>query len=292
MPSVIKCTLQREMSGSIAIGNEQSHRLQYVVWTDGPMWGPEIILGAYTATPDPLPTRYQLWTPGGMVTGAYVLSLAYRADATNHNRWIVDVEIGKLPPGRSPNDDAPNPLTRPPRYRIEYVEEQIVIEKDREGKPITNSVGDPPDSALEDVDAYPVLVVDKNYGTLQEIIDLGNLYHRTVNSDTFYGATARKVRFLPLACSDIQNENGIDFYTATMRFAFNPKTWDREYLNRGWRYRKTAGGPLQLAMDDKTNLPVTSPVKLKLDGTVATDGQEVYITRQVLEPKAYGTIGV
>lgn len=292
MPAVVSSKLTRDMSGSISIGNEQSHKLRYQVWTDGPMWGPAVIIGAYTATPDPLPTLYQQWVPGGLSTGAYVLSIAYSADDDNHNRWLMDVELGKLPPGKSAADAVQNPLNRPPRYRIEYMEEQIVIEKDREGKPITNSVGDPPDTALEDVDAYPVLVVDKNFATLQEIVDLGNQYHRSVNSDSFYGASARKVRFMPLQASDIQNENGIEFYTATMRFAFNPRTWDREYLNRGWRYRKAAGGPLQLAMDDKTNLPVTSPVKLKLDGTLAADGQETYITRQTLEPKAYGAIGV
>lgn len=292
MPAVLSCTMSRDMSGSISIGNEQSHRLQYQVWTDGPMFGPAVIIGAYTATPDPLPQRYQQWVAGGLSTGAYVLSLSYKSDSANHKKWLIDVEIGKLPPGKSAADDVQNPLLRPPRYRIEYIEEQIIIEKDREGKPITNSVGDPPDSALEDIDAYPVLVVDKNFATLQDIVDLGKQYHRTVNSDTFYGAAAREVKFMPLQASDIQNENGIEYYTATMRFAFNPKKWDREFLNRGWRYRKTAGGALQLAMDDKTNLPVTSPVKLKLDGTLAADGQETYITRQVLEPKAYGSIGV
>lgn len=292
MPAVIKCQLQRQMSGSIGLNNEQSHRLSYQVWADGLMWGPEVIVGAYTATPDPLPQRYQLWTPGGVATGAYVLSLSYRADDANHSKWHIDVEIGKLPAGRNPTDNVENPLLRPPRYRVEYIEETVVIEKDREGKPITNSVGDPPDSALEDIDAYPVLVVEKNYATLQQIVDLGNTYHRSVNSNAFYGATARKVRFMPIQASDILNENGIEYYTATMRFAFNPRTWDREFLNRGWRYKKTAGGTLQNAIDEKTNLPVTSPVKLKEDGTIAPDGQEFYIVRQILEPKDYGLIGV
>jgi hypothetical protein len=62
-------------------------------------------------------------------------------------------------------------------------------------------------------------------------------------------------------------------------------------MNRGWRYRPAVGqDPIQ-AIDKKTRLPVTTPVKLAADGTLLAEAAAPhFISFQTLELEDYNLI--
>lgn len=247
----------------------------YKIICDQPMAKAEVILQALSGAPDALPDLYANHSEYGVTdASAYVQSVELTQEDAHQCVWKASVTYGPMPPGSSPGDNVTTPTLRPTRWRVEWLDQMGILTKDRLGNPIANSVGDEFDIPLEEPELFMVLVAEKNYLTLQEIIDLGIQYHGTVNSAVFKNGAVRTVKFLPIQSSDIQHESGISFYTAVLRFAYNPKTWDREVLNRGWRFRQVAGGPIQKAIDPITKLPPGQPLNLKnADGTLVPDGQ-------------------
>ncbi len=98
---------------------------------------------------------------------------------------------------------------------------------------------------------------------------------------------------LPIQSSDVQYEATTSYYEAALRFAYNPKTWDREVMNRGWRYRPAADQEPIQAIDPGTRLPVVTPVKLAEDGTLLPEGDPPHFVRfETLELAEYNDIGV
>jgi hypothetical protein len=245
----------------------------YRIECDQQMAKAEVIAQALSGAPDPLPDLYQNHSEFGVTdASSYVQSVDLAQEEGHQCIWKATVNYGPMPPGSSPGDNVATPTLRPTRWRVEWLDQQGILVKDRLGNPIVNSVGDEFDIPLDEPELFMVLVAEKNYLTLQEIIDLGIQYHGTVNSAIFRGGAVRTVKFLPIQSSDIQHESGISFYTAALRFAYNPKTWDREVLNRGWRFRQAAAGPIQKIIDPVTKLPPSQPLNLAADGTLIPDG--------------------
>lgn len=286
--------MQRVRRSRFGRQNDNSHTLEYKISTDDPnMMSPFVYAGALVAGPDPLPPVGAPVNLGGIVDGTYVDSVDVVSIEGNARQWVATVQAGKLQPGQQPGDAAAglDPLARPTRWWIEYQEQTVIVEKDRFGTAITNTVGDAPDDAFEEIDPVLILCGSKNYGSLDEVIEIGQEYHRSVNSTKFRKAEPRCARMLPLQVSDVQFEGNTEFISATFRFAYNPSTWDREYLNRGWRYRPAAGQPPVDALDKKTKLPPMAPVKLAADGTLLADGAAPhFVKREVLTPKNYNDL--
>lgn len=295
--AVLSCKLIAEgRSSRFGLENKNEHSRRYRIRTDNAMDSGFVVLtGAYTASPHPLPTRYSYYTDSsGTDLSTYCTEVSLEQDSNDRKTWIATASFGTLPPGKNPTDAAyDNPILRPPRYRVDFQEESTVVAKDNAGAAIVNSVGDEFDEPLEQEEIYPILVVERNYANLQTVIDIGNEYHKSVNSKVFYGSAVRTVRFLPLTSTELLFENGVSFYTVTFRFMFNKDTWDRVVMNRGWRYRQAAGGNLIPAVDPTTQLPVQSPVKLAANGTLLADGaQPIWLTYQTRPLKDFSSLGV
>lgn len=298
--AVTECKLQRAgRHATFELENKREYELSYLITTDNKMESDLSVLGgAHTASPDALPTLLSIYNAGGIPdAAAYCLRISLDPSDTD-TRWIAKCHFGPLPPGQDPEENPENPLLRPVRYHIEYHEETITYERDVNGDPIANTVGDTFDEPLEEPIVYMTLVAVKNYATLQQIINIGLQYHDTVNSDTFYGAPARTVRFLPIECGEQQQENGIRYYQATLRFMFKPNrsyspTWDRVIMNTGWRGRQEVGGAIMVLSCDETRLQFIGAPKLTAQGLLLPEGQDPHwLTFQTREAKAYGGIGV
>jgi hypothetical protein len=272
--AVISCTRQRGVTARYSGPATHEYTDKYRIVCDQQMARSQVLLESLNGAPDALPDLYDTHEEYGVIDAS---SYCQSVDLTQSNEhaclWEAAVQFGPMPPNTSPSDNVTSPELRPTRFRIEWIDQQGILIKDRLGSPIVNSVGDEFDVPLEEPELFMVLVADRNYLTLQGVIDLGLQYHGTVNSATFFGGQPRTVKFLPIQASDVQYERGIAYYTASLRFAYNPKTWDREVLNRGWRYRAVAAGAIRKAIDPVTKLPTSQPLNLATDGTLVPDGQ-------------------
>lgn len=290
--AVVSCRKKRGLSASYGTYWRHKYTDEYTIEVDSEMSRYQIVQAATSAQPDPLPSLLTPHTEHGTVDqSSYLQDVKLRQSDDNKFLWTATCEFEPLSPNQTVADFTSNPTQRPVKYRMEWIEESGIVEKDINGEPITNTVGDEFDSAIEKPNLYPVLVAEKVYRTIDAIISLGMQYHDSVNSTTFRNGAPRTVKFLPIQSSEIQMENGLDFYVAIMRFAYNPKTWDVELLNRGWRYRPAAGQTPVKAMDKETRLPVSAPVLLAENGTLLAEGAaKHYVKRQVLTPKDYNAI--
>lgn len=293
--AVIECKLRRGRRGRFGLQNKNGYSLEYSITTDTQMSELTILQGAYQGSPDPLPSLYSQYTFGSIPdASAFCTSISLDQSEDDRNLWLARVEFGQLPPGSSSADkDIPSPLDYRIRYRLEWLEEQVAVEKDRDGNPVANTVGDDFVPGLMEPVLYPVLVCERNYATVEEILALGQQYHKTVNSLEFFGGAPGTVKMLPITSSDLLTEKGIEFYTATFRFAYNSETWVNSLLNRGWRGRPTAGDDVQRLLDKLTLLPISEPANLAQDGTVLNDGDPpVFVDYWTLTEIDYNALGL
>lgn len=293
--AVLTCRRTRNRSLSYATGYRNEYKVEFLIDCDSIMNEIAVYAAATTmATGDKLPIVYQYYDYDGVQDqSSYAINIDLVQTTESGLQWKATVNYGRTGDGNTPQDQTPNPLDQPIKYRIEWIEEQMEVTVDRNGARIVNTVGDAFDELIEEPQLYPVLVAEKNYLTIQEIIDIGMAYHRTVNDGVFYGGQPRTVKFMPIQSGDIQVSNNISYYTATLRFAFNPNTWDFIHPNNGHRFRKVAGGPIGLKMDDDTRWSLPFPMDLKADGTLLPVGDPpVMLTFEILPEADYSLIGV
>lgn len=290
--AVVSCKLKRGLAASYGTYWKHRYTDEYTIEVDSEMARFAIVQAATSAQPDPLPSLLTPHTEHGVEDrSSYLQNVDLRQHPSDKRLWTAICQYEPLNPNQTALDYQQTPLSRPVKWRIEWIEESGIVEKDINGQPITNTVGDEFDTPIERPKLYPVLVAEKTYSTVEAIIALGMEYHDSVNSATFRGGGPRTVKFLPIQSSEIQQENGVDFYVASMRFAYNPLTWDVEILNRGWRYRPAAGQTPVKALDKETRLPVSTPVLLAENGTLLAEGAaKHYVKGQVLKLKDFNGI--
>lgn len=247
-----------------------------------------------------------------------------------HRRWLYTLTYG---PPRNTDPGVfsePDPLLWPVLYDVDWIEEQVPLEEaaivenlshvgraaDSVG-PVINSAGVEFTEGLLKTIYYPVLIALKNYETLDEIVALNLAFQGTTNDDTFFGAAARKAKYLMTASGGRHEVNGQVYYPGTTRIWFKDATWDRKVLNNGWEHFEKVGGsyvtettgeprlfpnaePAVEAIDAgdlDAELPKDvlcgEPRNLKLDGTLLeTDEPAIYLTYRDLGEVDYAGIGI
>lgn len=276
MASVLTSRLISEQYTADLQGNNTA-AFAYRVQADGRISANTMLDEAYTAGPDAVPRR-GVYAGEGM----YVLRVSARPEhAGNKLIWLVDVECGKWPSDSKtqPQDAAQdengvfnNPLRRKCIWSAERHPEVSEVTKDIRGQAIVNSAGQSFDTPIVIERNLPVIVCQKNFATLDDIFEI-QAHENKTNSKRFRGWGIDRVLFKGAEASQLQIENGIEYYTATMRFWVRPdESWQPTRLNVGWAYLDKPNGVLVPATNGDGS-QATEPVLLAADGTKLAAGQ-------------------
>ena len=271
---VISSTLI-DKSGSSDSKYRRIYRATYRVVTSSASNGWLTVLSqSGLASPDPVPNLWSTYSLGGESDGSVYLQDkdANLESRESRTRWIVKVVWRPPEPGSDPEqDNQNNPLNRATRYHMEWANYSKVVEKDNLDKILTNAAMQQFDPPIEVDDDRPVLVAVRNEWPLASIIARALDYKNAVNTDTFYGATARQAKMESILSGEMLIENAIRFYSVVYRVQFNDKKWDIDPVNHGFNHFETAGDSETIVAVDKNKLPVGEPVGLNADGTRRAD---------------------
>ncbi len=230
---------------------------------------------------DPVPLRGDNYSYAGTTDlDAFVLNFGWRRPDPKElpTRWHITVNYGPAD-GINPGQlSEPNPLAWPTEYWLEWMEAQVPIESaknveslDQIGRaantdgPLTNAAGEQPiDPYLKTV-YLPILCCQKAYATLNEIIALNDSYEETTNNGTFFGASARKAKYLHTDNGRLQRTQGYSYYLGITRILFKKQTHDLKLLNNGFNCfvrDKTSGSLVMGETAPKFGNPFESAPKL------------------------------
>lgn len=334
MALTVTCKRQPTESGSSDKNQQRKYRSQYKIQqtdTGAREDAPTLIIAAQSASPDALPEYGDNYVDAGTTDlDAYALNFTWDMSlGADHQKILtVDVDFGPTEGSNPGNLAEPDPLLWETEYWIEWTEEQIVLHE-AENVEALPSVGRAANTLGKVVNAagvefteplmktvyYPVLHAQKQYATLDEIVALNIAYQGTTNSDTFFGASARKAKYLGTESGHIQKINGQEFYVGITRVWFKDATWDRPVLNNGWSHVVfDSGSPVtnadgkvileknkvhddaQDVIDDNTtdpDTPSSEPLNLDLSGELLFPNDDpVYITYRDLNAVAYSGLGI
>jgi hypothetical protein len=190
-------------------------------------------------------------------------------------QWTVTLEYSNE--GGAPAASPLHPDT-PAKRAFTFEKMQVPVYKDRDGKPIVNTVGDPMNPPLVVEYMIPIETITVNLSTTAFTSGMLLTYFMAVNSDTFHGWAAGKVRVDDISATEASYEdndgNVIPYWVVTIKLAYNDFGWQPELLNQGLRSRFVADGPIGPTLDnDMKEVTVQTPLTeagLPLFGAAAT----------------------
>lgn len=303
MASVISCNRMRgSISGSSNEVNMSTYKVRYQVITDGEMGPQSVFAAALSASPDPVPAGWSTWS---YLTDSDPTSFArdfeVSCDPDTSTRYYIDVTYrppdageGSQTVGGDPINKITNPTLRDPvMWWDREVYTQIAL-KDKDGKAIVNKCQDyyPDDIELEHTRG--VLVIEANYATLGEVIDLSRNYDGAVNSST-WSIAGRTVLPRCALCREVssgapQTEQGYTFFHVVFRFALRAGTWDEAKIETGqfhWT-KKSDGSYDVISIGGNTYRKHTDAgcmVPLNDDGTRRAEDQPYVVTNWRVRPE-------
>ena len=183
-----------------------------------------------------------------------------------------------------------NPLDRP--TIIEWSSElaQEFTTKDKNGKPMLNSAGDPLEP-LEKDDVRWSVSLTKNFASIPFWVAE---YVNTINSSAVIvqgqSLPAHTLKVQQLHIPPLQIENNIPFYQVMVALAYKAETWRVKRLDEGFHY-VTGGDRKKITLDDG-NEP-SEPVPLDGAGGVLADpdpDNAVYLDYDVYDEKDHNNL--
>ena len=257
-----------------------------------------------------LPTRTTFYSG----TSLFFESASPTIDPKNRNVWMWAVTWSPLPPGKSGDSFDENPLDRPPEYGLRRRETDypIVTGKnvevlarangggqraaDTSGR-IVNAAGEEPDEQPLDTVSNPIVVISRNYPSLQPIANLNTTYQLTTNSAAINDWPIRRLKFLAAEDLGRKEENGVVYFPCEISIEVMATT-DLKLDNVGWHAwrQNDAGGETTYELDrakvkhDGKEVDVAAPINLNLDGTEGTDDSPTSITYRYLDPVSYSPL--
>lgn len=294
----VKIPQDQDFAADYMLTGSGTYQVRYTVDSDDPLESPIAIYvgGVAFGGAVALPARGDSYSfNGDDDDSAYAQRYRiYRPEPKiKPTRWFVDVTFMPLQPGTLPGDSDSNPLARPAKYWIEEEPYTVLVTEDKDGNPITNSAGQEFTEPPEEEDYHMILMVEKNYATLAEIITLNQTYARAVNTDTFYGATARKCFVMSIRCSPPKEENGVTFYTATFSIKISDKQWDLKIVDQGFMHYESSSSDELVRAKDLNGEDTPEPVLLDTDGTrLAAGALGLFKTFRRRKEVAFSGMGV
>ncbi|AMV30915.1 hypothetical protein VN12_02285 [Pirellula sp. SH-Sr6A] len=161
------------------------------------------------------------------------------------------------------------------------------IDVDWDGNPIVTANGEPIKGATMEI-ADQTLSVSRNYAAFSPW--LTHQYRHSVNSDTFAGYPPGTARLVGFSATFQQSSTSFIYWKVNARIQFRfpynttpDKAW--YYRTRHEGFRVKIGSDIVRAVD-KFQVPVTTPVLLKSDGTLETNPANAHF----LEFKRYQSL--
>ena len=168
--------------------------------------------------------------------------------------WDTTVTWGVADDGEDQTQQQnPNPLLRPPAFNIEYIETEYPIEEAAnlvalphgDGKggsrstdtvgPIVNAAGKRPDEPQVDTERNAILIVERNFASLADIVNLNETYQRTTNEDTTQGFSPETLKYMVTDSLGKRIEGQVEYYPGITRIE-KKKTTKRIIDNMGYAY--------------------------------------------------------
>lgn len=149
--------------------------------------------------------------------------------------WIVTVTYSTEPLKADDQDQqAPNPLDRPVRITWDSENAQEFTTKDKDGKAMLNSAGDPLEPVEKD-DIRWIIALTKNFDELPSwILTTVNKVNDAAITISGLELPERTVKVQRLHIGERQVENDVPFYEVTIELAYKEDTWDVKRLDEGF----------------------------------------------------------
>lgn len=298
--TVTSCTVKKADAGLTLEGTRQTGyvRLVYTIKTDDIGQMPlSVISQAWTASPDPLPKRFDAYNVRGDTdTAIFCQSTELRRIHTSTDaptqQWECDVTFGPPQLGTTSAQQNPDPLQRPPVTWIEsevstrYVQkaffEGIVVggtpaAMNTPNGPIAigtehvvqNSAGEALEAVIQKTDTDIIVATQRAWSSLATMVTQILTYQNTLNSDTWINGSvaAKHAKWLSLTCNPQQEENGIVYYTGVERvLVCNQPVYEKyPILNLGTKYWESG--------EAKQDQILAPPYNLDQVGGLLSDGE-------------------
>ena len=159
-----------------------------------------------------------------------------------------------------------NPLSRPTQYSYEDSQAQEPYFRDTDDNPVVNSAGDDFTDLPARDSAEGVIVITRNVASFNDLTAEGyrnkiNSANKTINSVTYATGTLRIVGW---SASGPNEENGVTFWTETIRIAKRAAGWDHVFEDRG--LNQLDDDDKRIPILDANNVQVTVPYPLNGSG--------------------------
>lgn len=297
--AVINCDITRD-GVRIEEGKRwaQIYKATYQIETDTEMGPIAVQVAARGAvTPRPVPEKGDSYSVASETDlASFALDFNWRRDPKSNKRWFCDVIWRPLDPKDSiDNLIEPIPVNRDPVLWWEFEDTTEVVRKAKNitamshisraagtlGE-IVNAAGVPYDTLPERPKSRPVLVLQRNYSTLDKIREVHDTYIHKLNAATYRGGAAKTWFVRSITSSPPTTENGYTYYQGQIRLAYDPNTWKFTLVNQGLSWLDgtwTPGSPgswspnpPKLKKTDANAARITEPQLLTATGQLVNGG--------------------
>jgi hypothetical protein len=212
---------------------------------------------------------------------SFILALSCQRVDGDGLEWDLAVEYG---PSEQPPED---PLDLPYEVSWSAAQYEEIVDRDTSNVAILNSAGDSFDPPIVRDQSRPVLLIVRNEATFSNAT--ADLYRDKVNSDTFLGYAAGKVKVASIT-ADRQYDQASDTFYWKVRYEFHidRNGWQKKVHDAGFRARSGSTRTLIIIGGN----PATSPVPLDGSGAaLSATGTPVFLDFNVYETTAFSAFG-
>lgn len=276
------------------------YTLGWVVKTNSTMGPNAVLQGAQTITGsdsdgianNAVPLRWDSYSyQGDSDQLSYARDYKVTQDPGSVNLWFIEVTYkppgsgeGSATSGGDPINSVSDPIAR---ETVKWWDREVFTYEalyDKDGKAIVNKAQDYYPEPIELEACRGVLVIEKNYRTLENVMFLSMTYDGAVNKTTWNVTPALQLQPRQALCRQVSSgpprtEQGYVYFPVSFRFAVKPfgENWDERKPEYGqFHWTKKSNGEYETLTHYSTNgTPVThravtdakTLVKLEDDGT-------------------------
>lgn len=259
------------LSSSLEPGQDQhrTYRSRYLVTTDDREDGP---ITALTAAG--LPAMGDSYSWFGETDARAIVRTPWHSvqpktgdDQGGRRQWIVTVTHTTIERTKCQEDDWATPLDEPAKWSGTFNERRVVAIKDKDNRQIQNTAQEPFVPALEQSEYDDTLTVAWNAATLTVATRNGAIGR--VNSGTYYGLSARKIKILSWDFEVLYYGTCTCYVANRVAMAIRYAEWKEQPLNQG--FREIVGGAFREILDARGMRPA-QPVPLSAAGAALAPG--------------------